>query len=93
MLVLGRYQAWGDMEVIVHRVMKEGQEEEVWAKDEHQEGPEGGWCSKSTHKDRPLRSTLWDSKSVRSVVLGSTVSGETPGIASEPLLPQTPLAR
>ena len=29
-LVLGRYQAWGDMEVIVHRVMKEGQEEEVW---------------------------------------------------------------
>lgn len=30
-LVLGRYQAWGDMEVIVHRVMKEEQEEEVWA--------------------------------------------------------------
>lgn len=47
-LVLGRYQAWGDMEVTVHTVTREGREEEVWAYDECQEGPEGGWCSTNT---------------------------------------------
>lgn len=47
-LVLRRYQAWGDVEVTVHTVTREGQEEEVWAYDERQEGPEAGWCSTST---------------------------------------------
>ena len=46
--MLGRYQAWGDMEVTVHTVTREGREEEVWAYDECQEGPEGGWCSTNT---------------------------------------------
>lgn len=35
------------------RVTREGQEEEIWAHNEHQEGPEGGWCGTSTVRVGP----------------------------------------
>lgn len=49
----GRYQACRDVEVTGQRVTREGREKEIWAHDERQEGPEGGWCGTSTVRAGP----------------------------------------